>query len=148
MEKTQSYANHTRWFPLVHFVVVPLLLLNLIEHVVRIFTAANSDVRLEQIFWTILSITLILMILAARFMAMRVQDRVIRLEERLRYRELLSPSMAAAASTLPIGKIIAMRFASDEELPSIAERVLNAELNTNKEIKMAVKTWRPDHLRV
>lgn len=131
-----------------HFVVAPLLFLNLIEHVVRIFTAPNADVRLEQVFWTILSITLILMALVARLQSLQVQDRLIRLEERLRYRELLSPAVAAAASTLPISQIIALRFASDEELPSLTERVLNKELNTNKEIKLAVKNWRPDHLRV
>lgn len=148
MEKTQTYANHTRWYPLMHFVVAPLLFLNLIEHVVRIFTAPNADVRLEQVFWTILSITLILMALVARLQSLQVQDRLIRLEERLRYRELLSPAVAAAASTLPISQIIALRFASDEELPSLTERVLNKELNTNKEIKLAVKNWRPDHLRV
>lgn len=144
MEKTQNYGNHVRWFPLVHFVIMPLLLLNLICHVARLFMAPD----LERGFWTLLSVVLILMALAARLQALRAQDRVIRLEERLRYRDLLSPELAAAASNLRSGQVIALRFASDEELPSLVERVLNGELNTGKEIKLAIRNWRPDHHRV
>lgn len=99
-------------------------------------------------FWTLLSITLILLALASRLMALKVQDRIIRLEERLRYNNILSSDLAAKANDLPLGQIIAMRFASDEELPALAERVLSGELKTGKDIKLAVKNWRGDHLRV
>ncbi len=99
-------------------------------------------------FWVLFSLVLILLGLAARLMALRVQDRLIRLEERLRYRELLPPDLAAKASDLPVSQIIALRFASDAELPGLVERTLNGEFAKPKEIKMAIKDWRGDHLRV
>jgi hypothetical protein len=147
MADTQNYSNHTRWFPLFHFVVLPLLLLNLIEHLVRIYLAAGSSERWQQGFWALFAFVLLLFALAARMMALKVQDRVIRLEERLRYKELLSAELAAKASDLPVDQMIALRFASDEELQDLAEQVLDGKLSTQKEIKMAVKNWRGDYLR-
>lgn len=146
MAEQQNYANHTRWFPLFHFVLVPLLLLNLIEHLVRIYMTSGTE-RWEQAFWALFSVVLILLALVARMMAVKVQDRVIRLEERLRYRELLSAETAAKASELPVEQIIALRFASDGELNDLVNQVLDGKLTTQKEIKMAIKDWRGDHLR-
>lgn len=148
MPAEQNYSNHTRWYPLFHFIVMPLLVINLLDHVVRIFTAPNGDVRLEQIMWTIFSITLILLALSARLMALKAQDRVIRLEERLRQQQLLNEDLLARASNLTPGQIIALRFASDGELAQLVERTLNGEFVTNKEIKMAIKSWRADDHRV
>ena len=147
MTDQQNYSNHTRWYPLFHFVLIPLLVLNLLDHVVRIFTSGGSE-RWEQAFWSVFSLVLILLALAARLMAMTVQDRVIRLEERLRYREVLPPELAAKASGLPVGQIIALRFASDAELQGLVERTLNGEFAKPKEIKLAIKNWRGDNLRV
>jgi len=144
----QNYSNHTRWYPLFHFVVVPLLVLNFLSHLVRLFMAAPDSGRKTLAFWVLLSIALILLALAARLMALRAQDRVIRLEERLRYKELLTPELAAKASNLRVGQIIALRFASDAELPGLIERTVNGEFATNKEIKQAINDWRADHLRV
>lgn len=146
MAEQQNYSNHTRWFPLFHFVIVPLLLLNLLEHLVRIYLTTGSE-RIEQMFWSLLSVVLILLALVARLMAIKVQDRVIRLEERLRYREVLSAETAAKASDLPVEQIIALRFASDGELDDLVNQVLDGKLTTQKEIKMAVKDWRGDYLR-
>ena len=148
MADKQTYANHTRWFPLVHFVIMPLLLLNLLSHIVRLFMAAPESGRKTLAFWTLLSFVFILMVLAARVQALKAQDRVIRLEERLRYREVLSADLAAKASDLPVGQIIALRFASDAELPGLVERTLNGEFAKPKDIKMAIKDWRGDYLRV
>lgn len=147
MADQQNYSNHRRWYPLFHFVLVPLLVLNLLDHVVRIFTSVGTE-RWEQAFWAVFSVVLILLALAARLMSITVQDRVIRLEERLRYREVLSQELAAKASALSIGQIVALRFASDEELPGLVERTLNGEFAKPKEIKLAVKNWRADYLRV
>ena len=146
MADTQSYANHTRWFPFFHFVVMPLLLLNFFDHVVRIFTNVGSE-RWEQAFWAVFSIVLILLAFSARVMALKVQDRVIRLEERLRYRDVLSADLAAKASDLSVGQIIALRFASDAELGGLVERALNGEFAKPKDIKLAIKDWRGDYLR-
>ncbi|HTH51265.1 MAG TPA: DUF6526 family protein [Pyrinomonadaceae bacterium] len=143
----QNYSNHTRWYPLLHFVVMPLLLLNLLDHTVRIFTATTWDLRLEQIMWTIFSITLILLAIASRLQVLTVQDRVIRLEEKLRYASVLSPELNSRCGDLSKGHIVALRFASDEELPALVERALNGELPDGKSVKMAVKNWRADDLR-
>ena len=147
MAETQTYANHTRWYPLFHFVVVPLLGLNFLEHAVRIYTNTGAE-RWEQVFWTIFSISLILLALTARRQALKAQDRVIRLEERLRYRDVLSAELASRFDQLSIGQIIALRFASDAELGSLVERTLNGEFAMTGEIKKAIKDWKGDYLRV
>lgn len=144
----QNYSNHTRWYPLFHFVVMPLLVLNLLSHLVRLFLAAPESGRKALAFWTVLSLALILLALASRLQALKAQDRVIRLEERLRYREVLSPELVKKAEGLRTGQIIALRFAPDEELAGLVERTLNGEFARTKEIKMAIKNWRGDHLRV
>ncbi len=140
----QNYSNHRRWYPLFHFVVIPLLALNFLSHLIRFFMAPSWALA----FWTLLGITLILLALVARLMALKAQDRVIRLEEKLRYREILSAELAERAKGLHAGQMIALRFASDEELPSLIERTLNGEFAKPKEIKQAIKNWRGDHLRV
>ncbi len=144
--KVQNYSNHTKWNPFFHFVVMPLLTLNLIEHVVRVFTSSEAE-RWDQGFWALFSVVLILLAISIRLMILTVQDRVIRLEERLRYREILDPEIAVKAAELPIGQTIALRFASNEELGTLIERVLAGELRSPKEIKMAVKDWKGDYLR-
>jgi hypothetical protein len=144
MAETQSYQNHTRYFPLVHFIITPLLLFNLIWHIVRLYQEPSWD-RAEMI---LLAITLIMLSLAARIQPLRAQDRIVRLEERIRYRELLPADLAEKAVALRTGQLIALRFASDEELASLVERVLNGELKESKEIKLAIRNWRGDYLRV
>ncbi len=144
MTETQTYKNHVRYFPLFHFVVTPLLILNLIYQAVRLYQEPSWDRGI----WVVLCIVLILMHLAARLQALTAQDRVIRLEERLRYKELLSADLAQKASGLRTGQIIALRFAPDDELAGLVTQVLEGKLTTPKEIKMAVKNWRGDHLRV
>lgn len=144
MAEQQSYANHTRWYPLFHFVIAPLLLLNLIYQSVRLYQEPSWDRGI----WVVFCVVIILINFTARIQALKAQDRVIRLEERLRYRALLPADVAENASNLDTGQIIALRFASDDELPGLIARVLNGELKTQKEIKMAVKNWRGDYLRV
>lgn len=139
----QNYSNHTRWFPLFHFVVMPLLILNFLSHLVRFFMTPDWSLA----FWTLLSITLILLALAARLMVLKVQDRLIRLEERLRYRELLPADLVSRASDLSVGHMIALRFASDSELAELVRRACDRELATPKEIKRTVKNWRADYHR-
>ncbi len=144
MAETQTYQNHTRWFPLFHFVITPLLTFNLIWQSVRLYQEPSWD-RSESL---LMAFTLILIALAARMMALKAQDRVIRLEERLRYEKLLPADLAAKASGIKTGEMIALRFASDEELPDLANRVVGGEFAAPKEIKLAIKNWRGDFLRV
>ena len=144
MAATQNYSNHTRWYPLFHFVVVPLLALNFLSHLVRLFMAPSWTMG----FWTLLSVTLILLALASRQMALKAQDRVIRLEEKLRYREVLSAELSGRFDELHIGQVIALRFAPDGELGGLVERTLNGEFAKTGDIKKAIKDWRGDYLRV
>ncbi|MEO6656017.1 MAG: DUF6526 family protein [Pyrinomonadaceae bacterium] len=148
MAEQQTFATHVRWYPLFHFVIVPLLFLNFLSHLVRLFLAAPESGRKTLAFWTLLSFVFILMATAARLQALKVQDRVIRLEERMRYKEILSPELGAKAANLPVGQIVALRFASDGELAGLVERTLNGEFAKTKDIKLAIKNWRGGYHRV
>lgn len=144
MSETQNYQNHVRYFPLFHFVITPLLLVMLIWQIVRLV----QDFNVDRVFNLVLVMVLTLIALAARMQALKAQDRVVRLEERLRYKELLPKDLAEKALSLRTNQMIALRFASDEELPDLIARTLNGELKDSKEIKLAVKNWRGDYLRV
>lgn len=143
MADQQNYKNHVRWYPLVHFVIIPLLLVNLGWQIYMLTQERTFD-RAEML---LLAILLALISTAARLQPLKVQDRIIRLEERLRYSRLLSHDLAEKASQISTGKMIALRFAPDEELPELVQRILAGELNSGKDIKAAVQNWRGDHLR-
>lgn len=139
----QTYENHTRWFPLQHFVIGPVLLLLLVYRIFRL--VQNPDI--DNAVWIVVIIVMALISVAARLQALRVQDRVIRLEERLRYKELLSPELLKKSEKLTLSQILALRFASDEELPGLIERVLAGEITQSRDIKKSVRNWRADYLR-
>ena len=144
MAETQNYSNHVRWYPLVHFFLTPVLLFNFVWQIVRLYQEPNWD-RAENL---LLAVGLIALSLAARLQALKAQDRVIRLEEVLRYKEILPPDLYEQSKNLRAGQIVALRFAPDDELAELMRRVLNGELKNSKEIKLAVKNWRGDYLRV
>ncbi len=144
MAENQNYQNHTRWFPFVHFVISPILLINLIWAVVCVV----REFEWFRVQYLLISIAVIMVSIAARLQALKAQDRVIRLEERLRYREVLSPELAKRIDDLRIGQIIALRFAPDEEMAGLVERTLNGEFEKTKDIKRAIKNWKGDYLRV
>lgn len=139
---TQSYEKHARYVPGFHFFAIPVLAINAIVALV----AAVRTPGLPTAWAAVVAIALTLAILYARLMSLSVQDRVIRLEETLRL-ERLMPGRAADIARLSRGHLVALRFASDAEVPALMDRILAGELNTRKEIKAAVKQWRPDHLR-
>ena len=144
MSEQQTYQNHTRYFPLVHFVLFPLFLFNLIWQAVMLYQYPSWD-RAEMV---VVAFGLIALSVAARLQALKAQDRVIRLEEGLRFNQILPKDLLQKASSLKTSQLIALRFASDEELPNLIERALNGEFKDNKEIKLAIKNWRGDYLRV
>jgi hypothetical protein len=143
MAETQNYSNHVRWYPLVHFFLTPVLLFNFVWQIVWLYQELNWD-RAENL---LLAVGLIALSLAARLQALKAQDRVIRLEEVLRYKEILPPDLYEQSKKLRAGQIVALRFAADDELAELMRRVLNGELKNSKEIKLAVKNWRGDYLR-
>ncbi len=144
MTEKQNYQNHTRWHVPQHFILMPILLVNLIFAVVRLVQYPNID-RAE---FLLLAIGLMLMSFLVRTNALRVQDRLIRLEEKLRYEKVLPPNLLNQIDKLNVGQINALRFATDAELPELMRRVLDGEFAKNGEIKQAIVNWRGDYLRV
>jgi hypothetical protein len=139
----QTYANHIRRDPLFHFVLLPALLISWVAGV-RLFVQHPRFVT----FWGIVFVTaVIITALKARLYALKVQDRVIRLEEQLRLTRLLPVSQQGQIAKLSEEQLIGLRFASDEELPALAERALTEHLSS-RDIKKSVKNWRPDNWRV
>lgn len=141
--KAQSYANHTKWDPLFHFFLAPILIANLIVcivHVIRYPSLAAGWI-------VVLAIAAPVFLLRMRIYALRVQDRVIRLEERQRLSQLLSDPTRARIGELTEAQLIAIRFASDPEVPGLVASTL-ANGQKAADIKKSIKTWRPDHFRV
>ncbi len=146
MPTTQSYSNHARFDPSFHFFVLPVLLLNLIFSV---YVTIHRFPEHRALFhwWIVMSIALIILAGRVRGYALKAQDRVIRLEERQRLATLLPPPELASSHALTEAQLIALRFASDAELPALVRRTL-AENLTPKQIKQSITNWRPDHFRV
>ena len=143
MAESQNYANHARFYPLFHYFAAPVLILNLLHTIWRTIQRPSFD----TLWGVVLAAGLVGTITAARLMALTVQDRVIRLEMRLRLNQLLSPDLQRSIGDLTPAQLIGLRFASDGELPDLVRRVLDGSLKTTKEIKKAVKNWQGDYLR-
>jgi hypothetical protein len=141
---TQNFANHTRWHPTFHFFVLPVMLINFVWAVVVFFKAPGWNSG----WWIIVSLALLILTTFVRTYSLKVQDRVIRLEERLRYQQVVSPALAQQANTLTAAQTVALRFAADEELENLVNSVLTGKFVKTKDIKRAIKQWRADHFRV
>lgn len=144
MAETQNYSNYIRRYAPVHFALIPLTVINLVYQIVRLVMSPSVD----GLFMILIGIALLLIVFTSRLQALKAQDRVILLEERLRYRDVLSPELIKKAAGLSPREIIALRFAPDGELPSLVPQVLEGKLTTSKEIKTAIKDWRGDYHRV
>ncbi len=142
-DKPQTFENHARYLPVFHFVVLPLLLVYFIGTIYAAVTTRGLLAHLD----IVLAVALILLALSVRMMAMTVQDRVIRLEERLRMRALLPADLQPRIDEFAVAQLVSLRFASDEELPALAREVLEKRIEDRKAIKQMVKRWRADHLR-
>ena len=136
-DKPQSYANHARFLPAYHMVAGPILLVYFLWCAYQAVTAPGAGTV----------IALIIIFFAARIMTLTVQDRVIRLEMRLRLRELLPPDLQPRIGEFTHKQLVAMRFASDAELPALARKVLEERLTDGKAIKQLVRDWQADTLR-
>lgn len=139
----QNYGNHTRYFPVFHFAASPLGFIFLIWS----GSALNKQRTSEAAMIFVGALALVMSTLAARLMALRVQDRVIRLEERLRLARLLPAELQGRIEELRTAHLVGLRFASDAEVAGIVSQVLANPAMTSKEIKLLVKAWRPDYLR-
>ena len=140
----QTLQNHTRWVPLYHFVSAPIFILNLVWSLYLVVTGFSAHTAIGALFAFELLVTFFL----ARVFALSAQDRVIRLEERLRMRELLPQDLQPRINDFTTGQLVALRFASDAELPDLARQVLAENITSRKAIKERIQTWRPDYQRV
>lgn len=140
----QTFANHVRWVPAFHYFVMPVMTLNFGWSIYRWKLAAFS---LDGFIGVLTAAALLVLTLYARLFALKVQDRVIRLEERLRLEMLLPADLKPRIGEFTSGQLVAMRFASDAELPALARKVLADNIRSGRAIKQMVQTWRADYLR-
>lgn len=141
--KPQNYANHTRFDPAFHYFLAPVFLITLI--VAFVHTIVHR--HLYSVWHFILALAFVVLLTKCRTYALKVQDRVIRLEEQLRLAMLLPEPQRGHIADLSVRQLVALRFASDAELPALAERAWTENL-TSKQIKQAIQIWRPDTYRV
>lgn len=144
-QKEQNYANHSRLFPLQHFFAAPLTLFFLVGSV---YYSITRDLHaLEMILLIVLGLICFITPVLARIYGTKNQDRIIRLELRQRYFELTGKSFLEKEDKLTKGQIIALRFASNDELLPMIEKAITNKTNP-KEIKKSIKSWQADFWRV
>ena len=143
VEPVQSYQKHARWLPLFHFFVMPILLANVLISAWRLWQMPTVGTAYGVVF----AIALLGLGFLSRTQALTVQDRLIRLEMRLKLRQLLAPDLQPRINDLSPRQLVALRFASDAELPDLIRDVIAGKLTTSKDIKMRVKNWQSDWLR-
>ena len=143
MSKPQSLSNHARFDPLFHFFIFGLYLLNLVYAGFHLYRQPS----LSSGWYLVLSLSAIVPILKLRMYPLKVQDRVIRLEERLRLQALAPQAWHAQIQRLSEDQLIALRFAADDEVVDLAKQALEHNLS-RKQIKERIKNWRSDDLRV
>jgi hypothetical protein len=143
-QKLQNFGNHVRLVPLFHQFALPVLLLNLIW---TIYHLVKAGVSFETVNGILLALALMAIALYGRVFALTVQDRVIRLEMRLRLAELLPPDLRPRISEFTVAQLVSLRFASDAELPALARKALDEKLSDRRTIKQLVKDWQGDYLR-
>jgi Family of unknown function (DUF6526) len=148
--KPQNLANHTRRDPPFHFYILPIFALALILTLVHFFAhITHGDLRdhIHAVLLILLAVAFLLLAFKVRLYSLKVQDRVIRLEERLRLTQLLPEPLRSRIPELTEDQLCGLRFASDPEIPKLVERTLKENLK-RADIKKAIQNWRPDYWRV
>jgi hypothetical protein len=139
----QTRSNHVRFDPAFHFFLAPALLLFLLWTVIHLVRHLES----MSVGLVVVAVLMLVTATKARLYALKVQDRIIRLEERLRLSGLLPEPLRSRVGELTEAQLIALRFASDAEVPTLLQRTLGENLGA-KQIKEEVREWRPDYWRV
>jgi Family of unknown function (DUF6526) len=146
----QTFANHVRLDPPFHFLVLPVFAAALIWAVVRFFMHLSHRSpwgNFRAFLVIVLAAAAAALAVKGRQYSLKVQDRVIRLEERLRLMQLLPEPLRSRIPELTEDQLCGLRFASDAEVAKLTERALNERLG-RKQIKRAIQNWRPDYWRV
>jgi hypothetical protein len=141
--RPQTLANHAKFDPLFHFFLAPVLLGCFIASIVFLFRGISA----LHIWLAVFSLAAFLLCFKSRVYSLKVQDRIIRLEERLRLAALLPEPLRSRIPELDERQLIALRFAADAEIPPLVEKILQERLDP-KAIKKAIENWRPDYWRV
>lgn len=146
MSKTpQTFANHAQFTPLYHYFTSPLALIFLVWSITRCFKDPSYDTG----YMLVGALAMLGVVSVARVSPLRAQDRLIRLEEQLRYQRVLPAALAEQAMhTLAPRHYTALRFASDAELAGLVEQVIANPQMKGKEIKQQIRNWRADYFRV
>jgi hypothetical protein len=142
-EKVQSFENHVRFVPLFHGFVFPVLAINLIWSVVQL----RHGIGVSSVLAVVVAAALAALALSARLFALTVQDRVIRLEMRMRLAHLLPADLQPRIEEFTVAQLVSLRFAGDDELPALARQVLEEKIEDRKAIKRRIKNWQADLLR-
>jgi hypothetical protein len=140
----QDFAHHARYVPAYHFFAIPVLVINFVWSLLQLRTLGFS---FAGIFGVLLAAALVVLVYYARTFPLAVQDRLIRLEERLRCERLLPADLQPRIGEFSANQLVALRFASDAELPALARKVLDEKLTERKAIKQLIKNWKPDYQR-
>jgi hypothetical protein len=141
--KVQTFENHARIIPAYHFLTFGIFVFNALWCIYIAFSVPSIDALIRLL----VAIALLFLFFFARVFALTVQDRVIRLEMALRLRELLPPELRSRIGELTVKQLVALRFASDAELPALVSTVLADGIQDQKTIKKMVRHWQADHLR-
>jgi hypothetical protein len=139
----QNFQNHTKWDPPFHFFLAPVILGTFFFSAKHAYAYPNGI----TLWLVLLSAALFVWLIKTRTYALGVQNRLIRLEERLRMEKLLPAEVMARFDELTVSQIVGLRFASDGELADLVRRALDEKLD-QKQIKAAIQKWRPDHTRI
>jgi hypothetical protein len=142
-EKAQSFQNHNRVVPAYHMYVFGVFLVNFVWRLVQL----KDGISFASIMNVLMGAAFVLLFFYARTFPLTVQDRVIRLEMRMRLERLLAPDLRSRIAEFTLPQLISLRFAGDDELPALARQVLDEKLNDRKTIKRRIKNWQADFLR-
>jgi uncharacterized membrane protein YciS (DUF1049 family) len=140
----QDFANHARFVAPYHYVAMPILLVNFVWSVVGL----TGEISFDALLKVLVAVALMIVALFARVFALKAQDRVIRLEMRLRMRELLPEDLQGRINDFTATQMVGLRFAGDVELPDLARKVLDENIAAATPIKKLIKDWQVDNCRV
>ncbi len=140
----QNYKNHSKLVPVFHFFILPVFTLCFGYSLYRL---KQSGLSFDSALFVVVAAALLLAALYSRLFALRVQDRIIRLEMQLRLERILPPDLKPRVAEFTVSQLIALRFAGDDELSELARLVLAQQLTGSKAIKQSIKHWRADFLR-
>ncbi len=141
---SQNYSNHSKFVPGYHYVTLILATVFVVWSIKRVIGNAGTD----SVYFLIGALALVGTTWYARTFALQAQNRVIRLEERLRLARVLPADLQANADAITPSQLIGLRFASDADVVELARKAIANPAMTAKEIKMQIKNWRADHYRL